>query len=416
MILVDERERQADLNRMKGIATALLALAAVVFVVALRLEREYPWAAFVRAAAEGAMVGALADWFAVTALFRRPLGLPIPHTAIIPSRKDAIGANIGRFVQDNFLTEEVIIGRLRAAHVAPRLGAWLARPESATRVARILAGGVSGVLRIVNDADVQQLLERTLAARVMNTPAAPLLGRVLGALLVGERRREALLALMQGAAQLLNDNQDAIRKQIIEAAPWWMPRGVDRTIYIRLVETVTNTLTELGRDPNHPLNTQFDALVERFIVRLQNDERLIARGEEYKAELLEHPLVRDMTASLWQDAKAALVEQSMRDDSALRETIARAVRRLGELLQRDEALAAKVNEWLEAAVLYAAREYGDEGSELIAHTVSRWDAETTSRRIELQVGRDLQFIRINGTVVGGLAGLAIYSVSLIVRG
>jgi uncharacterized membrane-anchored protein YjiN (DUF445 family) len=155
--------------------------------------------------------------------------------------------------------------------------------------------------------------------------------------------------------------------------------------------------------------------VERFVERLQHDEALIAKGEEYKAELLEHPLVRDMTASLWQDAKAALMEQSMRDDSALRETIARGVQRLGELLQRDEALAAKVNEWLEAAVLYAAREYGDEGSELIAHTVSRWDAETTSRRIELQVGRDLQFIRINGTVVGGLAGLGIYAVSTLLR-
>jgi uncharacterized membrane-anchored protein YjiN (DUF445 family) len=415
MVLIDEREREAELNRMKGIATALLALAAVIFVVALRLERDYPWAGFIRATAEGAMVGALADWFAVTALFRRPLGLPIPHTAIIPSRKDAIGANIGRFVQDNFLTEEVIVGRLRAAEVAPRVGAWLARPESAARVARILAGGVSGVLRIVNDADVQQLIERTLAARVANTPAAPLLGRILGALLVGHRRREALFALVQLAAQLLVDNQDMIRKRITDAAPWWMPRGVDRTIYIRLVETVAATLTELGRDPNHPLNEQFDALVERFVERLQHDEALIAKGEEYKAELLEHPLVRDMTASLWQDAKAALMEQSMRDDSALRETIARGVQRLGELLQRDEALAAKVNEWLEAAVLYAAREYGDEGSELIAHTVSRWDAETTSRRIELQVGRDLQFIRINGTVVGGLAGLGIYAVSTLLR-
>lgn len=415
MIVAEERAREAELNRMKGFATGLLALAAVVFVAALRLERDYAWLGFVRAAAEGAMVGALADWFAVTALFRHPLGLPIPHTAIIPRRKDAIGASIGRFVQDNFLTEEVLVGRLRAAGMAARLGTWLARPEVAGRVAHVLAGGVAGVLRVVNDADVQALIERSVVSRIETTKAAPALGRVLGAVLVGRRRRETLFALVQMVAQLIVDNQEGIRQKIAAASPWWMPRGVDRTIYMRLVETVAGTLTELGRDPDHPLNTQFDAVVERFVERLQTDEELIARGEEYKADLLTHPIVRDVTASLWQDAKAALLEQSAQDDSALREAIGRAVVRLGELLERDAALAAKVNGWVEAAVLYAAREYGDEGGELIAHTVSRWDAETTSRRIELQVGRDLQFIRINGTVVGGLAGLGIYALATLLR-
>jgi uncharacterized membrane-anchored protein YjiN (DUF445 family) len=415
MILAEERERQAELDRMKGIATGLLALAAVVFVIALRLERDFPLAGFVRAAAEGAMVGALADWFAVTALFRRPLGLPIPHTAIIPTRKDQIGASIGRFVQDNFLTGEVITGRLRAANVAQRLGEWVGRPGSAARVARFLASGASGVLRVVNDSDIQAMIERSVVARIESTPAAPTLGRVLGAVLVGDRRREVLFALVQVVAQLIVDNQEALRQKIVDASPWWMPRGVDRTIYMRLVETVAATLSELGRDPDHPLNAQFDAVVERFVDRLQHDQGLIARGEEYKADLVAHPIVRDLTASLWQDAKTALLEQSSQDDSALREAIGRAVTQLGELLRRDEALAAKVNEWVELAVLYVAREYGDEGSELIAHTVSRWDAETTSRRIELQVGRDLQFIRINGTVVGGLAALGIYSLALLLR-
>ncbi|MEN9934716.1 MAG: hypothetical protein RLZZ387_1295 [Chloroflexota bacterium] len=415
MVLAEERARQAELDRMKRIATGLLVVAALVFVVAKRFESVYPWLGFVRAAAEGAMVGALADWFAVTALFRHPLGLPIPHTAIIPRRKDSIGASIGRFVQDNFLTPEVIAERLRAVSVARRAGAWLARPESATRVGRILAGGAAGVLRVVNDADVQALIERSVVSRLETTPAAPTLGRLLGAVLVGDRRREALFALVQITAQLIIDNQESIRQKIVDASPWWMPRGVDRTIYIRLVETVTATMIELSQDPDHPLNAHFDEVVERFVERLQSDSELIARGETYKAELVGHPFLRELAASLWQDAKALLLEQSTRDDSALRETIARGLVRIGELLQRDETLAAKVDAWVEAAVLYAAREYGDEGSELIAQTVSRWDAESTSRRIELQVGRDLQFIRINGTVVGGLAGLAIYGLGTFLR-
>jgi uncharacterized membrane-anchored protein YjiN (DUF445 family) len=415
MYLREEQNRAAELRRMQRIATGLLVFAALLFVVALRLETTYPWAGFLRAAAEGAMVGGLADWFAVTALFRRPLGLPIPHTAIIQTRKDSIGESIGSFVRDNFLTTEVLAERLRAINVAQRIGSWIERPEAAERTARLLASGAGGVLRIVNDADVQSLIQRSMLARIEATPVAPLLGRGLGALLVGERRRDLLYGIVQLAAQLLSENGPAIRRKITEGTPWWMPRGVDRGIYTRLVDTVAGTLTELGENPDHPLHAQFDAVVERFVERLQSDPELIAKGEQYKAELAEHPIVRDLVDSLWRDIKAHLLEQSSRDDSALRATILRFIGRLSDLLQRDEALAAKVNGWAEGAVRYAAEEYGDEASALIAQTVSRWDATTAARRIELQVGPDLQYIRINGTVVGGLAGLVIYSTALLLK-
>lgn len=400
---------------MKRIATSLLVVAAVIFIIALRLEDQYAWMKFVRAAAEGAMVGALADWFAVTALFRHPLGLPIPHTAIIPRRKDDLGASIGRFMRDNFLTADVIANRLRTQHVAQRLGEWLTRPEAADRVARILSSGAAGVLRVVNDADVQALIERSVVDRISATPAAPTLGRALGGLLVGRRRHDLLYALVQATAQLLHENQDAIRRRISEGSPWWMPRGVDRSIYTRLVETVAGTLDELSKNPDHPLNARFDAIVERFIERLQSDPDLIAQGEAYKQELIADPIVRDLAASFWRDAKASLLEQSERDDSALREALARGIVQIGDLLQRDDLLAAKVDSWIEGAARYAAGEYGHEVSALIEQTVQRWDAETTARRIELQVGRDLQFIRINGTIVGGLAGLAISVLSVVLR-
>ncbi len=415
MYIREEPNRLGELRRMQRIATGFLVVAALLFVAALRFEAAYPWLGFVRAAAEGAMVGGLADWFAVTALFRRPLGLPIPHTAIIQTRKDAIGASIGSFVRDNFLTTEVLTGRLSAINVAHRLGAWLEHPEAAERVARLGASGAAGALRIVNDADVQALIERSLITRIENTPVAPLLGRGLSAVLVGQRRRDLLYAIVQLAAQLITENGPAIRKRIAEGSPWWMPRSVDRSIYNRLVDTVAATLNELSQDPDHPLHAQFDAVVERFIERLQSDPELIAKGEEYKAELTGHPIVRELVASLWRDLKSYLLEQSERDDSALRATILRGIERLSHLLQHDEALAAKVNSWAEAAVRYAAEEYGDEASELIAQTVRRWDATTAARRIELQVGADLQFIRINGTIVGGLAGLAIYSLATLLR-
>ncbi|HMO57450.1 MAG TPA: DUF445 domain-containing protein [Roseiflexaceae bacterium] len=407
--------RRAELDRMKHIATGLLVLAAGIFVVALRFESQYPWARFVRAAAEGAMVGAIADWFAVTALFRHPLGLPIPHTAIIPRRKNDLGASIGRFMRDNFLTTEVISSRLRSINAAARLGSWLARDEPAERVARILASGAAGTLRVVNDDVVQSLIERTAVNTLQATPATPLIGRALGALFIGRRRHDLLYALVQLAAQLLEEHQDSIRRRIVEGSPWWMPRGVDRTIYTRLVETVTRTLTELRDHPEHPLHARFDEIVERFVEQLQHDPDLLQRGEAYKQELLGDPIVRDLAASLWQDAKHALLEQSEQDNSALRDALTRGLMQIGELLQRDEQLAARINDWIESVAHFAAREYGDEVRDLIEHTVQRWDAASTAHRIELQVGRDLQFIRINGTIVGGLAGLVISLLSLIVE-
>jgi uncharacterized membrane-anchored protein YjiN (DUF445 family) len=413
--LIAEGERERELIRMKRIATSLLVVAAIIFIGALRFEAAYPWVGFIRAAAEGAMVGALADWFAVTALFRRPLGLPIPHTAIIPARKDSIGISIGRFVQQNFLSAEVLTRRVRARSTSVQLGHWLAQPEVAERVARMLASGAGGALQVINDADVQAMIERAALNRIESTPMTPLAGRVLGAVLVEKRRRELLTAIVQLIAQLLEENQEAIKKRISAGLPWWLPRSIDQSIYIRLVETVTAVLKEISQDPGHPLHAQFDALIDRFVTRLQNDPELITTGEAYKSELIEHPMVRELAASLWQGAKASLVAQSERDDSELRAAFERGVIQLGNLLQRDTALAAKIDGWAEGAAGFAATEYGDEVGDLIAQTVSRWDAETTAHRIELQVGRDLQFIRINGTIVGGLAGLVIYGVSLVLK-
>jgi uncharacterized membrane-anchored protein YjiN (DUF445 family) len=192
-----EFERQAELKRMKRFATGLLAIVSLVSVAASLFEPRYPWLAFVRATAEAAMVGAIADWFAVTALFRHPLGLPIPHTAIIARRKDSIGASIARFAQENFLSEAVILDRLRSVNIAQHGARWISQPSASAQIARLLAAGIAGIAQVLNDADVQALIERALVARLRTVQAAPLLGRVL-ALILSERRRAELLYALLG--------------------------------------------------------------------------------------------------------------------------------------------------------------------------------------------------------------------------
>ncbi|MBU6333649.1 MAG: DUF445 family protein [Chloroflexi bacterium] len=409
----DDDARLRELARMRRLAGALLVVAAVIFVVAYRYEPDVPWLRLVRAAAEGAMVGAIADWFAVTALFRHPLGIPIPHTAIIRRRKDALAASIGRFVRDNFLTAEVIVGRMRAADPARRIGAFLARPEVAARLAQLGVGGIAGVLRVIDDADVQQALERAVLGRAAAIPAAPTAGRALHALLGSERRRELLHSLVQAAAALLDTHREVVRRQIMEGAPWWLPPGVDRAIVARLLEALVRVAAELRTDPAHRLYGEFDGLVDAWIERLASDPAWRERGELLKHEVLADPLVREVLASLWRDLKQTLVDQ--RDDAGVRAALVRASAQVGAALIHDDLLAAKVNDWLEALVRYALAEYADEASVLIEQTVRRWDAETLTRRIEVVVGRDLQFIRINGTIVGGLAGLLIALVSSLIR-
>ncbi len=407
--------RQTELERMKLLATGLLVGVALLFVVALLLERRYAWVGFVRAFAEAAMVGALADWFAVTALFRHPLGLPIPHTAIIPRRKDSIGASIGRFIEDNFLSEEVLVGRLRGQRVVRRAALALSRTSLHEQIARHATTALNNALQVVNDADVQALVQHSLVSRVEAVQPAPLLGRALATLLAGRRQPELVYELVSLTSRLLEENKEAIRTKIRQETPWWLPRTVDRHISERLFDTVESALQAVGSDPNHPFHDRFNALLYEFVERLQHDPATIARGEELKTELLENPIVRDFSASLWLDIKSALLAQSTRPDSTLHQAIERAVRQFGELLLHDDALADKVDRLVERVVVYASREYRHQFGQLVAHTVSRWDAEATSRKIELQIGRDLQFIRINGTVVGGLAGLVIYCVSLLLR-
>jgi uncharacterized membrane-anchored protein YjiN (DUF445 family) len=409
--LPDEELKRRRLNAMKWWAGGLLVFAAVVFVIASWLQPSYPWLSYVRATAEAAMVGAVADWFAVTALFRHPLGIPIPHTAIIPTRKERIGKSLGSFVENNFLAPAVISRRLADADVAGRAAGWLADPANGDAVGKHASGVVAGLLQVLRDEEVQELIEESLLSRVRATQVAPLTGRILSVVTAENRHQELFDSAIRLLQRGLDENRDILRDRIARETPWWVPDRIDEQIYRRVAGGIEATLEEVAADPHHPMRERFNEAVGEFVERLTTSPELIERGEALKEEMLGHPAVREYSAGLWADLKASIVRHSADPESAFRRRIGDAASGLGATLARDEALREKVNGWVEQAVLYLVGQYRHEAAALIESTVSAWDPEDTTRKIELQIGRDLQFIRINGTLVGGLVGLLIHTLA-----
>ena len=405
-----EDARAVELRAMKRRATGLLALVTATFVaLVVGVDDGQSWLPYALAAAEGSMVGGLADWFAVTALFRHPLGIPIPHTAIIRERKDQFGATLASFVQDNFLSSDVVAERIRAAEVGPRLAAWLAKPENADTVARVVLESAVGALDIVADDDVQRLLSEELERAAAAVPMAPLAGRVLAVVTHEGRHQELLDAGLRGVITFLDEQREPLRERFGDGSPWWLPGAVEDRLFDRIIDGARLLLATVVADPEHEMRAAVDERLRVLSDRLQHDPELAARGEELKSELLRHEALRRWTGSLWADVKGALRTQAPDPDSELRRRAASAVAGLGDRLGADTALAAKVSGWAEAAGRYVVEHHSDELGELISSTVARWDAGETSDKLELLLGRDLQFIRINGTIVGGMAGLTLHT-------
>ena len=400
---------------MKSIATALLVAAAVVYVVASRAEDGGPdWVGYVRAAAEASMVGALADWFAVTALFRRPLGLPIPHTAIIPTRKDQLGAGLGDFVGTHFLSEQVVRDRLRSVGVAARLGGWLTDPDHARRVTDEVATALRGAIEVLRDDDVRAVLEQALLPRLLEAPVGPPLGRLLTRV-VEDRAHEGVLQLaIDQVNRWLAENEDVVVDAVARQAPAWSPRFVDEAVALRVYREVVRVAGEVQRDPEHPLRRSVDRFLAQTGRDLQDDLETIHRAEQLKAGLLAHPAVRAAAGDLAGSVRAALLEAVANPDGELRRRAAAGVASFGGRLTSDDRLRTKVDGWLEDAAAYLVTTYRDELTATITETVDRWDGEETARKVELAVGRDLQFIRINGTLVGALAGIGIHALTQLV--
>ena len=407
-----ELAQKAQLRRMKGFATSLLVVAAVIFLIARANQDSAPWIGFVRATAEAAMVGALADWFAVTALFKHPLGLPIPHTAIIPKRKDDIGEGLGEFVQSNFLTGEVVAEKLEGVQMSKRLGMWLREPKNAESMVSEVAVVVSAVSDVLSDDDdVRLMVDSLVRDRLGRVPVAPILGRVIDAGMDGEHHHELYNSVLKGAASFLDDNRNTFRRRMNTESPWWVPEPIDAHIFDKLYSAVMTFLREVDSNPEHHIKRDIDIRSREFAERLRHDERLIEQGEQLKQELLDHPEFQEWTKDLWSSLQKGFGDATRDADSDVRRRITDAIVTLAGRLVDDEDLQAKVDHWLESIVVYLAEAGRGEIGALIANTVEGWDPKDTAERIELQVGRDLQFIRINGTIVGGLAGFTIHAIS-----
>ena len=409
---LDDPQRAADLTRMKRLATGLFVAAALVFLACVLLgEGAGAWVGYVRATAEASMVGALADWFAVTALFRHPLRLPIPHTAIIPRKKDQIGASLGTFVQENFLTTHVVEDKLATVDVPGRLGAFLAAPGRAERLAGDAGVALTALTDLLRDDDVQPAVAALVDRKLHETPAAPVLARVLELVVEGDRHQEVLSAALRGLARFLEDNKVVFRAQLGDASPAWVPDWVDEKVFVRAFTGVQLFLDEVGADPRHELRRSYDARLRAYVHALRTDPETAAHVEELKRELLEHPAVRAWSGSLWSNVKTAVVTAAADPESELRGRLVTLIRDGARLLETDPTVRELVQRQSTRMAGYVVERFAGDLADVVGSTVARWDTEETSRRIELQVGRDLQFIRINGTVVGGLAGLVIYTVA-----
>ena len=412
---VTDLVRLRALRRMKWVASGVLAVALVVWLTAWRFESEGSpaWVGFVRAGAEAALIGGLADWFAVTALFRHPLGIPIPHTAIIPARKEALGANLGEFVGSNFLAEDVVRQRVRRAGIAARAGAWLAAPENAVRVTAELASVVRGALTVLSDADVQELLEDTVVARLSTFEVGPPLGRLLDGVLADDAHRGSVDLLAEHARAWLVEHPREVIEAVAAASPTWSPKFVDDAIGARVHAELVRVAGDVRDDPHHPLRASIDAALSALAVNLRDDPDTIARAQSAKDRLLEHPSTKAALAGLAASARRLLLEAVDDPTSALRQRVVEAIVSAGRRLVDDPEWQGKADLWLENAAAHVVVGYRDELTRTITETVDRWDGAETSRRIEVAAGRDLQFIRINGAVVGALVGVAIHAVSLV---
>jgi uncharacterized membrane-anchored protein YjiN (DUF445 family) len=409
--VADAEAKQLQLDRMKRRATGLLVVMSAVFLVTLILEPQHPWLGYVRATAEAAMVGGLADWFAITALFRHPLNIPIPHTAIIPNRKDRIGRTLGNFVQHNFLSPEVLGPRLLALQPSRRAAEWLRRPEHARSLSTHAASALRSATDVVRDEDVHGLLERSVIEPLRQRSIAPVLAKGLVLLTAGDRHQQLLDRVIQGLAGLIVRNEEFIRDRIHEESPWWVPGFVDEQVHAKVIAGIQHTLIEVSSDPRHPLRRQFDELLTDWIVRLQDSPEVIARADAMKQQLFDNPTSRGLSASLWTEVKRVLDRQSEPAPTDTPGALERGLIALADAALEDEALLAKLDHWIVDAVLRVVEQHRHEVGALIEHTVRTWDPEETSRRLELAVGRDLQFVRINGTLVGGLVGLLLYTIS-----
>ena len=401
---------------MKLVATGFLVAAGLVYLAAeYWLHNGGPqWVNYVRAAAEAGMVGGLADWFAVTALFRHPLGIPSPHTALIRKKKDQLGDSLGGFVGENFLDPEMVSEKVRSAHIPERAGEWLAVDENRALASDQAAKAIRSALAVLRDEDAVAIIERTIVARIAEPQWGPPAGRILAELLE-EGRHLPLMDLMADRAYgWVDAHPETIDRWVREKAPTWAPDFVNELLSDRAYRELSEWTWQIKVDKQHAVRLALIGFVEDFARDLQSDPATMAKLETFKHEVMNRDEVRRAAGSAWAAAKRMIVEATEDTSSTLRVKIDDLLRRLSEMLVGDEKVRNRLDDYMTRTAAYVAENYAGEVTSIISETVERWDADEASEKIELLAGKDLQFIRINGTVVGALAGLAIYTATQLI--
>jgi uncharacterized membrane-anchored protein YjiN (DUF445 family) len=401
-------------HNIRYIATALLALMVATYLGASLYEAAHPALAYVRAFAEAAMIGALADWFAVTALFRHPLGIPIPRTAVIPRNKARIGQTLGRFVERNFLSPELLSARVAGVDFAGTFVDWLSEPRRQRTLSVRLTHFLPQILDTIADDDVNLFVRNNIIARLRSVEIAPLLGELLSTLTAGNRHQKLIDELLKVVAQVLRNNEDFVRAKVRERTAWlWQKLSIDEKVSDEIMDTAEDVLSEIAADPNHAWRVRFDESVHEFIHELKTSPVYRERAEAFKEQLLQQPVLRDYRSSLWEEIKENIRRDAAQRDSLLLQRIQQTIGKMAEAIRNDAAMREKVNSWLRGAVVRVAGRNRHEVARLISDTVRDWDTATVTKKLEEQVGDDLQYIRINGTLIGGLVGLLIHSLSVV---
>ncbi len=405
-----DAERRSALRRMRTVAVGLLLFAAAVYLLTLDQDG---FLGFVNAGAEASMVGAIADWFAVVAIFKHPLGIPVPHTALVQKRKEMFGRGLEEFVSENFLSEGIVSSRVRDAEPAKKAGEWLAQEEHARRVVLEAADVLRTGMARIKDDDIADFMNQVVAPRFMEEPISPLAGRLLQEVVEDKAHTRLVDMLLQEVSDWLRANESTFYDVVVERAPWWAPESVNERVIGRLHLELVRWIEEIQRDPYHRSRLALDRLLQQFADDLLSNEATIERMESFKRRMLEHPQVTATYISLWNALRAAMVE-ALGDPHG--ELVSRGVgelQRFGTRLCQEAELRRRIDERAASLAVFFVERYGRELTSVITHTIEEWDGEQAARKIELHVGKDLQFIRINGTIVGGLVGVVIHTVAVL---
>jgi uncharacterized membrane-anchored protein YjiN (DUF445 family) len=406
------------LQRMRRIATGALILMAIIFMVAKVLESRSVFYGYLSAFAEAAMVGALADWFAVVALFRHPMGIPLWHTAVLPRNKDRIGTLLANFVVEHFLTPEVLTARLSTMDLAGAAGQWLT--GNAQAVAERVPALFPRLLQAVDDADIQRLIHDQLTARLKSIEVAPLAGNLLSVLTSGDKHEAVLTAALDAAEGLVHENQAFLRRKIRDRVPLpeWpvvskIKDAIAEFIADRVIDEIHTTLRDVRIDGKHEMRELFRAKLDGLILSLRTSPEYRVEGEKVKTELLQHPALQQYMDEVWHEIKQRILDDLAAPHSAIKARVEQISIGFGETLLEDDALRAKLNAWLQSGVVNFVTAHRQQAREMIEQRVRKWGEQEMSEILERAVGRDLQFIRLNGTFVGGLVGLALHAVRVI---